>query len=165
MADMTSLQDLFLHNLRRAYDAEKRLVKALPRLREAASSDDLRHALQTHFEETEVHVDRLDQIFGWFDEQPKAKTCDAIKGILDDSKDVADLNADAAVKDAAIIAAAQETEHFEIALYGTLRTWAVVLGENEAMQALEVTLEEEKAADALLTSIAATLNLRAAHAD
>jgi ferritin-like metal-binding protein YciE len=164
MADVKSLKDLFLENLRRAYDTEQHLVEALPKLRDAATSDDLRHALQTHFEETEVQLDRLDQIFGWFDEKPKARTCESIKGILDDSQHVMDLDAEADVRDAALIAAAQEAEHFEIALYGTLRAWAAVLGKNDAMQALEVTLEEEKAADALLTSIAATLNARAPHA-
>jgi ferritin-like metal-binding protein YciE len=164
MADVTTLKDLFIENLRRAYDAEKRLVKALPKLHDAATSGELRHALQTHFEETEVQVDRVDQIFGWFDEKPKAQTCESIKGILEDSKSAMDLDSEPEVRDAALIEAAQEAEHFEIALYGTLRTWAVVLGKIEAIQALEVTLEEEKTADARLTSIAATLNVRAAHA-
>jgi ferritin-like metal-binding protein YciE len=165
MADAKSLRDLLIENLRRAYDTEKRLVKALPKLRDAATSEELRHAFQTHFEETEIHVDRLDQIFGWFEEKPKAQTCDSIKGILDDGKHVMGLDAAGDVRDAALIAAAQEAEHFEIALYGTLRTWAAVLGRNDATQALEVTLEEEKAADERLTAIAGTLNLRAAHAD
>lgn len=165
MASAKSLHDLFIENLRRAYDTEKRLVKALPKLRDAATLADLRHALQTHFEETVVQVDRLDQVFGWFGEKPKTQDCESIKGILDDSKHAMDLDADPDVRDAALIAAAQEAEHFEIALYGTLRTWAVVLEKTDAMEALEVTLEEEKAADALLTSIAATLNVRAAHAD
>jgi ferritin-like metal-binding protein YciE len=165
MANVKSLRDLFIENLRRGYDTEKRLQKALPKMRDAAASEDLRHALQTHFEETEVHADRLDQIFAWFNEKPKAQTCGSIKGILDDSKHVMDLAGEPDVRDAGLIAAAQEAEHFEIALYGTLRTWALELGQKEAMQALEVTLEEEKAADALLTSIAATLNVHAAHAD
>jgi ferritin-like metal-binding protein YciE len=165
MADVNTLNDLFIENLRRAYDAEQRLVKALPKLHDAATSEELRHALQTHAEQTQIHVDRLDQIFGWFGDKPKAQTCKSIKGSLDDSKHVMELDTDADVKDAAIIAAAQEAEHFEMALYGTLRTWAVVLGNNQAMEALEVTLEEEKAADALLTSVAATLNLHAAHVD
>jgi ferritin-like metal-binding protein YciE len=164
MAQMKSLKDLFIENIRRAYDTEQRLVKALPNLRDAATSEELKHAFQSHFEETQEHVSRLDQIFDWFEEKAKAETCDAIKGILDDGKSVIDLRAEPALKDAALIAAAQEAEHFEIALYGTLRTWAVVLGRNDAMQALELNLEEEKAADALLTNIAGTLNLRAAHA-
>jgi len=164
MAQMKSLKDLFIENIRHAYDAEQRLVKALPNLRDAATSEELKHAFQSHFEETQEHVSRLDQIFDWFEEKAKAETCDGIKGILDDGKSVIDLRTEPALKDAALIAAAQEAEHFEIALYGTLRTWAVVLGRNDAMQALELTLEEEKAADALLTNIAGTLNLRAAHA-
>jgi ferritin-like metal-binding protein YciE len=164
MAQMKSLNDLFIENIRRAYDVEKRLVKALPNMRDAATSEELKHAFQTHFEETESQVSRLDQIFEWFEEKAKGQTCDAIKGILDDGRSVIDLGAEPDLKDAALIAAAQEAEHFEIALYGTLRTWAVVLGRNDAMQALEMTLEEEKAADALLTNIAGTLNLRAAHA-
>jgi len=164
MADVKSLNDLFIENLRRAYDVEKRLVKVLPKMREAATSEELQHAFQRHFEETEIHVDRIDQIFGWFGEKPKTETCASIKGILDDGKYALDLDVEADLKDAALIAAAQEMEHFEIALYGTLRTWAVVLDKREAVHALEVTLEEEKAVDGLLTGIAATLNVRAAHA-
>lgn len=165
MASANSLQDLFIHNLRRAYDAEKRLLKVQPKLRDAATSEELKHALQTHFEETEVHVDRLDQIFEWFGEKPKTQTCESMKGILNDGKHALNLEADADVKDAALIAAAQEVEHLEIAMYGTLRTWAVALGKNDAMQALELTLEEEKIADAALTSIAETPKVRAAHAE
>jgi ferritin-like metal-binding protein YciE len=163
MAHATSLKDLFVETLRRAYDTEKRLAKALLDMRNAATSEDLQHAFQMHQEETVVHADRLDEIFAWFDEKPKALTCEAVKGLLDDSKHVLKLDADADTRDAALIAAAQGVEHFEIALYGTLRTWAVVLEKKKAMEVLEVTLEEEKAADALLTSIAGTLNLRAAH--
>src|SRR5262249_33062826 len=136
MAQVTSLRELFVENLRRAYDTEKRLVKALPRLRDAAASADLKHAFQAHFEETEVHVNRLDQVFGWFDEKPKGESCASIKGILDDGKHVVDLNGEADVKDAALIAAAQQAEHFETGLYGTLRTWAAVLGRTNALQAL-----------------------------
>src|SRR5262245_8274391 len=128
MADAKSLNDLFVENLRRAYETEKRLAKALPKLHEAATFEELRHALQTHFEETELDVDRLEQVFEWLDETPKSQTCEAIKGILDDGKHVRDLDAEPDVKDAALIAAVQEAEHFEIALYGTLRTWAALLG-------------------------------------
>jgi ferritin-like metal-binding protein YciE len=165
MAYAKSLKDLFIPNLRRLYDAEQRLVKALPKLRQAATSEELKHAFQTHLEETQVHVDRLDRIFALFDEKPKGQTCESIKGILEDGEYARDLDAEDAVRDAALIAAAQEAEHFEIAAYGTLRTWAAVMDKNVVMQTLEVTLEEEKDADALLTNIASTLNLRAAHAD
>ena len=163
MADAKSLNDLFLDNLRRAYDAEQRLVAALPELRDAATSGELKHAFQTHFEETEVHVNRLEQIFEWWAEDPEQEKCKSIEGTINEAKHVRKLNAEPDVKDAALIAAAQETEHVEIAIYGTLRTWAAILGKTEAMEALEVTLEEEKAADQLLTNIAATLNLKAAH--
>jgi ferritin-like metal-binding protein YciE len=164
MADTKSLNDLFIENLRRAYDAEQRLVDALPELRDAATSGELKHAFQSHFEETKVHVSRIEQIFERWDEEPQKEKCKSIEGTVDDAKYARNLDADPSVKDAALIAAAQETEHVEIALYGTLRTWAAILVQNEAMAALEVTLEEEKAADELLTNIAATLNLRAAHA-
>ena len=164
MADMKSLKDLFIQNLRRAYDAEQRLVKVLPKMRDAATSEELRHAFQAHADETQGHISRLEQVFGWCDEKAKTETCESMKGILEDGKTMMDLDADPAVKDAALIAAAQESEHFEIACYGTLRTWAGVLDMQQAVQALEATLEEEKNADALLTNIAATLNLRAAHA-
>jgi len=165
MANPNSLKDLFIDNLRRAYETEKQLVKALPKLHEAAGFEELRYALQTHLEQTELQVDRLEQVFEWLDEKPNGKKCQSIKGILDDGKYVLNLEDDADVKDAAIIAAAQETEHFEIALYGTLRTWAGVLGNEQAMEALELTLEEEKTADSLLSGIAATMNNRAAHAE
>jgi ferritin-like metal-binding protein YciE len=165
MAEQNSLHDLFIEQLRRAYDAEQRLAAALPDLRDASHSEELKHAFQTHLEETQLHVSRLEQIFEWCGEKPKTQKCRSIEGILADGKHVRKLDAEAAVRDAALIAAAQEAEHIEMALYGTLRTWAAVLGRSNAMEALEVTLEEEKAADALLTSIAGTLNLRAAHAD
>lgn len=164
MAELKNLHDLFVHELRRMYDAEQQLTKALPKLTEAASSTDLKHAFTAHFEETEAHVDRLDQVFGLFDEKPKAETCEGMKGLIKDGEDVLELDADPAVKDAGLIAAAQEAEHFEIAAYGTLRTWAVNLNRKEAMHILELTLEEEKNADKKLTEIASTLNLRAAEA-
>jgi ferritin-like metal-binding protein YciE len=164
MAEVKTLNDLFIHKLRRVYDAEQRLVKALPELEQAASSSELKHAFHAHFEETETHIERLDQVFRLFDQEPKAETCDSVKGIIKDAEEVVDLDADPAVRDAGLIAEAQEAEHFEIAAYGTLRTWAVVLGKKEAMHALEWTLEEEVTADKQLTQIASTLNLRAAQA-
>jgi len=164
MADATSLNDLFVANLRRAYDAEQRLVDALPDLRDAATSEELRHAFETHFQETKVHVSRLEQIFDSCHEKAKKEKFKSVEGTVDDGTYAIKLDTeDPAVRDAALIAAAQQAEHAEIAIYGTLRTWAAVLGKTSAMQTLETTLEEEKNADALLTNIAATLNLRAAH--
>src|ERR1700704_2032147 len=128
MADIENLSDLFNGKLRRIYDAEQRLVKALPKLRDAASSADLRAAFQAHFEETEAHVDRLEQVFGFFNEKPAPPPCHSIKGAIKDGDDAIALDADEpAVKDAALIAAAQHAEHIEIAMYGTLRTWAATL--------------------------------------
>jgi ferritin-like metal-binding protein YciE len=149
------------------YDAEQRLTKALPKLEKAASSPELKAAFQAHFEETETHVERLDQVFGLFGVKPDADACEAIKGIIKDGDDAIDMKADPNVRDAALIAAAQEAEHFEMADYGTLRSWAVTLNKTEAMHILEWTLEEEKNADQKLTAIANSLNLRAAtvHAD
>lgn len=163
MADATSLNDLFIDYLRRAYDAEQRLVDALPELRDAATSDELKHAFQNHFEETEVHVSRLESIFEWCDEDAKTEKCKSIEGTIDDAKYARKLDAED-LRDAALIATAQETEHVEIAMYGTLRTWAAILGKRQAMEALEMTLEEEKRANELLTNIAATLNLKAVRA-
>jgi ferritin-like metal-binding protein YciE len=170
MPEITNLRELFIFNVRRAYDAEQRIVKALPVMRDAASSAELRHAFQAHLEETELHVDRLLQVFEWFDEKAKTETCHAVKGLIKDSDYAAlltlidDETPIKDVKDAALIAAAQQVEHVEIALYGTLRTWAITLDKRDAMEVIEVTLEEEKNADALLTGIAGTLNLRAAQA-
>lgn len=164
MADATSLNDLFIEHLRRAYDAERRLVDALPELRDAATSDELKHAFQNHFEETEVHVTRLEQIFESCDEDAKTDKSKSIEGTIDDAKYARTLDSED-LRDAALIAAAQETEHVEIAMYGTLRTWAAILGKREAMESLEMTLEEEKRADELLTNIASTLNMKAVRAE
>jgi ferritin-like metal-binding protein YciE len=165
MADIENLTDLFIQKLRRVYDAEQRLMKTLTQLRDAASSKDLRAAFQAHFEETEAHVDRLQQVFGFFNEKPNADTCHSIKGAIKDGDEAIRLDADPAVKDAALIASAQDAEHIEIASYGTLRTWAAALKHVEAAHALEWTLEEEKSVDKRLTEIAEALNFRAAAAE
>jgi ferritin-like metal-binding protein YciE len=162
MAHVKTLTDLLVHNLRLIYDAEHRLVKALPDLADAATTPELATAFRVHLEETEAHVDRLVQAFDLFAQTPKEETCESMKGILADGKDTIKLDADPAIKDAALIAAAQEAEHFEIAAYGTLRTWAVALRKTEAVHLFEWTLEEEKATDKRLTEIAETLNRVAA---
>ena len=161
MSDVNNLNDLFVHTLRRVYDAEQRLIKALPKLEKASSSPELKQAFQKHLKETETHVERLDRLFGLFDQKPNADTSESIKGLIKYGEDVAGLDAEEPVKDAGLIAAAQEAEHFEIAAYGTLRTWAQVLGKSEALQLLDWTLEEEKKADQTLTSIAGRLNFQA----
>jgi ferritin-like metal-binding protein YciE len=164
MADIKNLTDLFIHKLHRVYDAEERLMKALRQLRDAASSPELKAAFQSHFEETEAHVDRLEQVFGLFNEKPDVDTCHSIKGVIKDGTEAMKLDAEPAVKDAALIAAAQEAEHIEIASYGTLRTWAAALKQTEVVHALEWTVEEEQSVDRRLTEIAQALNFRAAAA-
>jgi ferritin-like metal-binding protein YciE len=166
MSEIVNFHDLFYFNLQRAYDAEKRIVEALPAMREASSSSELKHVFQTHLEETHLHIDRLLQVFEWLDKKAKSDTCHAVQGLVKDASYAVLLDlvgVDAPVKDAALIAAAQQVEHFEIAMYGTLRSWAVALEKPEVMEGLELTVEEEKNADTVLSAIAGTLNLRAAH--
>src|SRR5215831_723708 len=151
MSEPKSLNDLFVQKLRYVYDAEQRLVKALPKLSKAAHAGDLKHAFDSHLKQTESHVNRVEQLFGLFGEKPDADGNANMKGILSAGDDVVDLDADAPVKDAALIAAAQVAEHYEIADYGTLRAWARVLGKTEAIQLIDWTLEEEKLADHTLT--------------
>src|SRR5437763_15922520 len=162
MAKMSTLQHLFLHELADLYDAEQRLTKALPEMEQNAISTELKQALQSHLSETETHVTRLEQIFGIFGNEAKGETCEGIKGLIEEAKDLLDEDAEDPVHDAGLIASAQKVEHYEIAGYGTLRTWADLLGRKEAAQLLEFTLDEEKQADQKLTEIARRLNLRAA---
>ena len=163
MADPKDLTGLFVKKLRYLYDTEQRLTKALPKMENAATSPDLKQAFAAHLSETETHVERLERLFGLFDQKPNADADDPIKGIISAGDAVAGIDSDA-VRDAALIAAAQAAEHYEMAQYGTLRTWARVLGKAEAVQLLEFTLEEEKKADQKLTDIAARLNYEAAAA-
>jgi ferritin-like metal-binding protein YciE len=162
MAEMMSLKDLFVYELRDLYDAEQRLTKALPDMAKAATSPDLKAAFQAHLTETETHVARLEQVFGLFGEAIEGETCDGIKGLLEEGEELLDEDATEEVRDAGLIASAQKVEHYEIAGYGTLRTWADLLGRRDVAQLLDFTLEEEKKADHTLTQIAQRLNLRAA---
>ncbi len=162
MAQPQSLNDLFVQKLRYVYDAEQRLVKALPKLSKAANASALKQAFDSHLKQTETHVDRVEQLFGLFGEKPNADGNANMKGIVSAGDDVIDLDTDAPIKDAALIAAAQVAEHYEIAEYGTLRAWARVLGKTEAIQLIEWTLEEEKQADHTLTDVAMRLNFQAA---
>jgi ferritin-like metal-binding protein YciE len=153
---LNSLQDLYLTELKDLYDAETRISKALPKMVEAAKSPDLRQAFESHLEETRGHVDRLEQIFQKMNEAPKGEKCRGIAGILDEAEDMMDKVEDAppAVNDAALIGAAQRVEHYEIAAYGTVRTYARRLGLEDHAQLLSRTLQEEGAADKKLTRLA-----------
>lgn len=151
---LESLHDLFLNELRDLYDAEKRLVKTLPKMAEASSTPELRDAIQEHLTQTQEHVVRLERIFAFVNEEPKSETCEGIKGIIDEGEDVTGDAKDPRVRDAAIIGSAQKVEHYEIASYGTVRTYARILGLEEAATLLQQTLGEENEADKRLTGIA-----------
>jgi len=165
MARIDSLQTLLVEELRDMYDAEKRLVKAIPKLAEAATHSSLRDAFESHLHETEEHVRRLEEAFGYLDEEPKTKKCDGMRGLIDESDDHAgeDYENDG-LRDAAIIGAAQRVEHYEIAAYGTAIAFAQLLQRDELVRLLERTLDEEKAADKKLSQIAeSVVNLDAAN--
>jgi ferritin-like metal-binding protein YciE len=136
------------------YDAEKQLIKALPKLADAASNAGLKKAFTSHLKETERQVTRLERVFESLDEKPKGKHCDGIAGIIDEGKTIIDEDFDDAAMDASLIAAGQRAEHYEMAAYGTLIAWAKAMGHTEAISLLEENLQEEKAADKKLTSLA-----------
>jgi ferritin-like metal-binding protein YciE len=154
MAETGTLHDAFLDELRDAYDAEKQLTKALPKMAKAASSPGLRKAFETHLEETRGQIDRLEQVFASLDEKVRGKHCDGIAGIIDEGKAVMEEDFDEATMDACLIAGGQRAEHYEMAAYGTLIAWARAMGHTEAANLLRETLEEEKAADQKLSSLA-----------
>jgi ferritin-like metal-binding protein YciE len=154
MAEAGTLHDAFLDELRDTYDAEKQLTKALPKLAKAAASEDLRTAFETHLEETRGHVERLEQVFELLDEKVQGKHCDGIAGIIDEGKSIMEEDFDEATMDACLIAAGQRAEHYEMAAYGTLVAWARGMGHTDAATLLQETLDEEKAADEKLTSLA-----------
>jgi ferritin-like metal-binding protein YciE len=159
-----SLRELYIEELRDVYDAENQLLKALPKMAKAATNEDLKAAFEQHLEQTEEHVRRLEEVFQSLEEKPKAKKCEAMKGLLEEGKQVMEEHADSEdVLDAALIAAAQKVEHYEIATYGTLRTWAEQLGLDDQADLLEETLDEEKDTDDNLSELAMTcINLEAA---
>jgi ferritin-like metal-binding protein YciE len=156
-----SLNDLFIEQLRDLYDAENQLIKALPEMAEAANSDQLREGIEEHLEQTRGHAQRLETIFENLGEKAKGKKCKGMEGVIKEGSEVLDEDMDPNVKDAAIIAAAQRVEHYEIAGYGTARTFANLLGEREAASLLEETLNEEKETDAKLTKLAEGINVAA----
>jgi ferritin-like metal-binding protein YciE len=151
----SALNELFVDELKDIYWAEQHLVKALPKMAKAATSDELRTAIENHLRETENHVTRLESVFESIDEKASAKKCEAMAGLIKEGDEiVAETEKGTYTRDIGIISAAQKIEHYEIASYGTLRTLASVLGYREAAELLEVTLKEEKNADGLLTRIA-----------
>jgi ferritin-like metal-binding protein YciE len=154
MADAGTLHDAFIDELRDAYDAEKQLTKALPKMAKAASSPDLRAAFEAHLEETRGQIERLEQVFESLDEKVRGKHCDGIAGIIEEGKAVMEEDFDETTMDACLIAGGQRAEHYEMAAYGTLVAWARTMGHSEAAELLQETLDEEKAADEKLSALA-----------
>jgi ferritin-like metal-binding protein YciE len=152
--NLNSFEALFLDQIQDLYDAEKRLVKALPLMAEATSDEALKTAFQQHLRQTENHVARLEQVFQLMGKPAETKTCPAMKGLIKEGDEVIDAIGDPEIKDAGLIAAAQRVEHYEIAGYGTARTFAQHLGREDAAQLLQQTLNEEKATDQKLTELA-----------
>jgi ferritin-like metal-binding protein YciE len=154
MAEAGTLHDAFIDELRDTYDAEKQLTKALPKLAKAASSPELREAFESHLEETQGQIGRLERVFSGLDEKPRGKHCDGIAGIIEEGKAIMEEDFDETTMDACLIAAGQRAEHYEMAAYGTLVAWARAMGHDEAADLLQETLDEEKAADEKLSGLA-----------
>jgi ferritin-like metal-binding protein YciE len=148
------LEDLFHDTLKDIYFAEKKILVTLPKMAKASQSPQLKKAFEKHRGETEVQVQRLEQVFGIIDRQPKAKTCEAIMGIVKEGQEIMEEYKGSPAVDAGLLAAAQAVEHYEISRYGTLKTWAKELGYASAVKLFEATLQEEKKTDAALTEIA-----------
>jgi len=153
MANTTSLKQLLIEEIRDLYDAERQLLKALPKLAKAATSDELREAIESHLQETQGHVEKLETVFETLGERPRGKHCAGIAGIIEEANDLIGEDFDGAVLDAGIIAGAQRAEHYEMGAYGSVIAWANVLGLSDIVEPLEEILEEEKAADEKLSSI------------
>lgn len=155
---MKTLADAFYDELRDALSAEKQLVKALPKMAKKASCEKLTAALEEHLTETQQQVGRVEQAFEDTGKSAKAKTCEAMKGLITEAEDMLKEDAEPAVKDAVIIACAQKVEHYEIATYGTLCTWAEALGYQKALKLLKQNIDEEEAADKKLTQLSRSIN-------
>jgi len=161
---LNTMEDLFVAELRDMYHAEKQLVKALPKLAKAATRPELQTAFEQHLQETINQVSRLEQVFASLELKARAETCEAMEGLIEEGKELIDAKGEDVVRDAGLIAAAQKVEHYEIASYGCLITWAKELGHEQAANLLGQNLEEEKAADQKLTTLAeARINAEAEH--
>jgi len=154
MAEAGTLHDAFVDELRDTYDAEKQLIKALPKLAKASSAAELKAAFEEHLEQTLKHVERLEQVFEELGETARGKHCEGIAGIIAEGKTIMDEDFDETTMDACLIAAGQRAEHYEMAAYGTLVAWAEDMGHSDAAQLLQETLDEEREADKKLTSLA-----------
>jgi len=157
MAKIKTLAELFHDTLKDVYFAERKIVETLPKMHAAAKSVQLKDAFEKHLAETKVHVERLEQVFKIIGKDPEPKTCDAILGITNEGAEIMEEYEGSPALDAGLLAAAQAVEHYEMARYGTLRTWALELGLNDAAGLLQTTLDEEQATDLTLTAIATSV--------
>jgi ferritin-like metal-binding protein YciE len=151
---LDTLEQLYISELRDLYSAENQLLKALPKMAKAASSEELKDGFEKHLEQTKGHVRRLEQVFEALDENPKGKTCRAMKGLIEEGSEILKENGEESVLDAGIIVAAQKVEHYEIAGYGSARTFAHLLGQNKAAELLQATLDEESETNEILNKLA-----------
>jgi len=158
---LKTIDELFLDELKDLYSAEKQIAKALPKMVKAASTPDLKQAFESHLEETKGHVQRLEQMFETLGKKGTGKTCEGMKGVLLEGSEVIEDAEKGSVRDAGLIAAAQRVEHYEMAGYGSVRSFAQLLGKSEMVQLLDATLSEEKAADSKLTQISKSVNKEA----
>lgn len=156
-----SLRELYIEQLKDLYDAEHQIIKALPKMIEAAQAEELRDALNEHLDVTKEQAGRIEQIFKNLGEKPKAEKCKGMQGVIQEGNDLVTKIENEDVRDAAIIASAQRVEHYEIAGYGTARTYAELLGEQDARELLQQTLNEEEEADQVLTNLAGDINTEA----
>ena len=162
-AKQKTLDDLFLHTLKDIYYAEKKILRNLPKMAKAAESEELRQAFQTHKEETQGQIERIEQVFEMLGKRAQGVTCEAINGILQEGESILEDFGESEAADASLVAAAQAVEHYEIVRYGTLKTWAQELGMMDAERLLDQNLQEEKRTDQLLTQMAeARVNKKAA---
>jgi len=155
---LDSMEDLFVHELKDLYSAEKQILKALPKMAKKASNQDLKDAFQKHIDQTEHQVERIEKIFESLNGKPRGVKCKGMEGLIEEGKDIMEEKMPESLLDAALIGAAQRVEHYEIAAYGTVRDFARRLGMEEAVRLLQETLDEEAETDELLTSIAERVN-------
>ncbi len=151
---LDTLKTLYVNELRDLYNAENQLLKALPKMAKGATSEELQDAFEKHLEQTRTHVERLEEVFEELGEKPKGKTCKAMKGLIDEGSEILKENGEESVIDAGIIVAAQKVEHYEIASYGSVRTFAQLLGKDMSAELLQTTLEEESETNELLNKLA-----------
>jgi ferritin-like metal-binding protein YciE len=151
---LDTLEKLYINELRDLYSAENQLLKALPKMAKGASSNELKDAFEKHLEQTRGHVERLEEIFEQLDESPKGKTCHGMKGLIEEGSEILEDDGEDSVLDAGIVVAAQKVEHYEIASYGSVRTLAKLLGQDDAASLLQITLDEESEANEILNGLA-----------